>query len=166
MRLLGCGCIVLCLAGKHLIISDERTATAGGNNLVTVETEHAHSAGAANTVGVVICINRYIKVKQDGFDENGDMKPEKLMTLAENKYKILVERGVWTEKTPQEQKILTCWPRIMLNYLKLALTARYARLTLVPARGTPALFFQASLHALLPNLCSASSSLAPSPLSR
>jgi len=50
--------------------------------------------------------NRYIQQKQDDYDEGKTMDPEKLMTLAYNKYKVLVEEETWTTKSSQEEKIM------------------------------------------------------------
>lgn len=50
---------------------------------------------------------RYIQAKQDAYDDQTiTMDEEKLMLLALNKYKILVEQGNWSSKNKQEEKII------------------------------------------------------------
>ena len=56
---------------------------------------------------------RYIQAKQDAYDDQSiTMDEEKLMLLALNKYKILVEQGVWSAKNKQEEKIIALQSQI------------------------------------------------------
>ena len=48
----------------------------------------------------------YIRVKKDEFDEGKDIEPQKLMKLAENKFKMLVEDGKWQEPDKQSERII------------------------------------------------------------
>jgi hypothetical protein len=48
----------------------------------------------------------YIEKKQEEFDEGEDIQPNMLMTLADNKYKILVQTGKWMTPTDEEKKII------------------------------------------------------------
>jgi hypothetical protein len=51
--------------------------------------------------------NSYIVKKEEQYDEgNEDLPPERLMHLAEQKYKILKQRGTWNAPTPEEEKII------------------------------------------------------------
>jgi hypothetical protein len=49
----------------------------------------------------------YIAQKESEYEENNEEIPyEKLMLLAENKYKIRKVRQTWNERTPEEEKII------------------------------------------------------------
>ena len=49
----------------------------------------------------------YIALKESEYEENSEEIPyEKLMLLAENKYKIRKVRQTWNERTPEEEKII------------------------------------------------------------
>jgi hypothetical protein len=48
----------------------------------------------------------YMEKKQEEFDEGTDIQPPMLMTLADNKYKILVQTGKWMTPTNDEKKII------------------------------------------------------------
>ena len=50
--------------------------------------------------------NRYIQQKQDDYDDEGKLDPEKLMMLAHNKYKVLVQQHMWTSKSVQDERIM------------------------------------------------------------
>ena len=50
---------------------------------------------------------RYITQKESDYEENDiDMSAERLMHLAENKYKTLVEKGQWRAPSAEEEKIV------------------------------------------------------------
>mmetsp|Transcript_8639 Transcript_8639/g.17704 ORF Transcript_8639/g.17704 Transcript_8639/m.17704 type:complete len:97 (-) Transcript_8639:3298-3588(-) len=53
---------------------------------------------------------RYIKQKEQSDYEDGDIKdltPQKLMSLAKNKYnKLLTDKGVWNAPSEEEEKII------------------------------------------------------------
>jgi hypothetical protein len=48
----------------------------------------------------------YMEKKQEEFDEGTDIQPPFLMTLADNKYKVLVQTGKWMTPTNDEKKII------------------------------------------------------------
>ena len=54
----------------------------------------------------------YIKRKQDEFDEGGDITADKLMLLAANKYKTMVEDGVYNKPSAEEEKIIALQAQI------------------------------------------------------
>ena len=49
---------------------------------------------------------RYIKQKKDSYNDGEDIKPEHLMMLALNKYKVLKKQDIWTVKSPKEEQII------------------------------------------------------------
>ena len=56
---------------------------------------------------------RYIQSKKDAYDDQTiTMDTDKLVLLALNKYKILVEQGSWTAKTNNEEKIISLQTKI------------------------------------------------------
>ena len=48
----------------------------------------------------------YIKKKKDEYEEGTDLSTDWLMTLAENKYKILIQNKEWKAPSPEEVQIL------------------------------------------------------------
>ena len=48
----------------------------------------------------------YIRAKKDEYDEGKDFEPQKLMKLAENKFKMLVEDGKWMAPDGQDERII------------------------------------------------------------
>jgi len=48
----------------------------------------------------------YIKKKKDEYEEGTDMSTDRLMILAENKFKILSQNGEWRAPTPEQEQIL------------------------------------------------------------
>ena len=48
----------------------------------------------------------YILKKKDDYDEGMDMTPQRLMKLAENKYRMLVQDGLWQAPDEQAEKII------------------------------------------------------------
>jgi len=48
----------------------------------------------------------YIAKKEDAFEEGQDMDADQLMDFALNKYRVLVEKGVWNEPTEAQEKIV------------------------------------------------------------
>ncbi len=49
----------------------------------------------------------YIKRKESDYEENNErLEPEKLMSLAENRYKIRKLRGIWNAPSPEDEKII------------------------------------------------------------
>ena len=49
---------------------------------------------------------KYIDEKESRYDEGEDITPEMLMTLASNKYKVLVDSGLWNTPNRDQAKIL------------------------------------------------------------
>ena len=49
---------------------------------------------------------KYIQSKQDDYDEGKDISPQTLMLLAANKYKIMVEDGIYNKPSEAEEKLL------------------------------------------------------------
>lgn len=47
----------------------------------------------------------YIQQKQNSYDEGNDTQPNQLMELALNKYKILVEAGVWNKADDTKDRV-------------------------------------------------------------
>ena len=66
----------------------------------------------------------YIEKKQEDFDEGNNLTANQLMTLADNKYKILVQTDKWMTPTSEEKKIV-------------ALETKLAELSKKPAATTP-----------------------------
>jgi hypothetical protein len=54
----------------------------------------------------------YIKKKEDDYDEGQNIRPENLMTLAANKYKILKEKNEWEAPSAEEEKIMALEAKI------------------------------------------------------
>ena len=48
----------------------------------------------------------YITMKKNEYDEGTELQPEELMQLAANKYKVLVDEGMWNAPTPEQEKII------------------------------------------------------------
>jgi hypothetical protein len=56
---------------------------------------------------------KYIKKKEDDYDEGNDINPTTLMTLAANKYKILKEKNEWeAAPSPDKEKVLALEAKI------------------------------------------------------
>jgi hypothetical protein len=49
---------------------------------------------------------KYVVEKESAYEEGKDYTPTQLMTLAESKYKILVDKGTWQALSPEQQKIV------------------------------------------------------------
>ena len=51
--------------------------------------------------------NKYILDKESKYEDGdlGDLSPERLMRLAEERYKILKDKGTWQAPTPEQEKI-------------------------------------------------------------
>jgi len=58
----------------------------------------------------------YIQRKRDAYDEGEDINPERLMVLAENKYKSLLQEDQWNTKTKEQSQIVSLQAEI--NKLK------------------------------------------------
>lgn len=54
----------------------------------------------------------YIQTKEDTYDEKGDVNPNELMQLASNKFKVLVDKGLWNAPTAEEEKIVALEAKI------------------------------------------------------
>ena len=50
--------------------------------------------------------SRYVAAKEDLYDDGSKMNPNSLMLLCANKYKILVQKGLWNEPTAQDKEII------------------------------------------------------------
>jgi len=48
----------------------------------------------------------YISKKEDAFEEGQDIDPSQLMDYALNKYRVLVEKGTWSEPSAAQEKIV------------------------------------------------------------
>jgi hypothetical protein len=50
----------------------------------------------------------YIKQKESDYEDGDleDLTPERLMSLAKNKYKLLTDKGVWNAPSEEEEKII------------------------------------------------------------
>ncbi len=52
-------------------------------------------------------LQEYIKRKEIDFEENNErLEPQKLMSLAEKRYKIRKLRGAWNAPSPEDEKII------------------------------------------------------------
>ena len=49
---------------------------------------------------------RYVKTKQDAYDDGEDITSDKLVTLALNKFEILSDSSQWKSKSPEEEQIV------------------------------------------------------------
>ena len=65
------------------------------------------------------------------------MTPERLMILAENKYKILIERGKWVEKSRKEKKIIALESQIQSMRLNSQNSPRYSNARSKPRGKIP-----------------------------
>jgi hypothetical protein len=54
----------------------------------------------------------YMEKKEEDYEEGQDIRPEQLMTLASNKYKILKQKDVWQAPSPEEAKIIALEAKI------------------------------------------------------
>ena len=54
----------------------------------------------------------YIKTKEEKYEEGEDIDINRLMLLADNKYKILVEKGAWDAPSAEEEKIIALQAQI------------------------------------------------------
>ena len=49
---------------------------------------------------------KYINIKKDRYEEGEEMEPDKLMQLADNKYRLMKERNEWDAPSAEEEKIM------------------------------------------------------------
>ena len=56
----------------------------------------------------------YIKTKEEKYEEGEDIDINKLMLLADNKYKILVEKGAWDAPSAEEEKIIALQAQVKM----------------------------------------------------
>eukprot|EP00957_Ditylum_brightwellii_P132499 10104407-Ditylum_brightwellii.AAC.1 len=50
---------------------------------------------------------RYMRTKKDDYDDGVDIKPDKLMSDALNKYNIHVQQGAWNTMSPEQEQTVT-----------------------------------------------------------
>ena len=66
----------------------------------------------------------YIRRKLEKYEEGKDYRAEELMKLADNKFKLLKERGTWNAPSEEEEKILAL--QVEINNLKKKATEKYS----------------------------------------
>ena len=49
---------------------------------------------------------KYINIKKDRYEESEEMEPDKLMQLADNKFRLMKERNEWDAPSAEEEKIM------------------------------------------------------------
>ena len=69
----------------------------------------------------------YIEQHQNAYDDGEDISYETLMSKAENKYKALVERDQWNEKSKEEEQIVALNAELKEVNKKLKLANKYSK---------------------------------------
>ena len=69
----------------------------------------------------------YIEQHQNAYDDGEDISYETLMSKAENKYKALVERDQWNEKSKEEEQIVALNAELKEVNKKLKLAGKYSK---------------------------------------
>ena len=57
---------------------------------------------------------KYISHKMEKYEEGEDVDPDKLMQLADNKFRLLKEKGTWNAPSEEEEKILALQAEVQL----------------------------------------------------
>ena len=78
---------------------------------------------------------QYIQNKENDYDEGIKITSDKLMMLAANKYKVIVDKGVWNAPSEEEEKIVA---------LEAKIKKMTAKANLLPTRGKARTTTQAS----------------------